>query len=272
MRFGGFLRASVVAMRNILVGGNLVSLSLWRQPRRMLSYINEVLFLYRGFTGSHGLSQRNVYQVLPASDTVSIQIGSLRSRDSGGGTWFDRVPSHATDIISLCLLAQILKPRVVFEIGTLRGYTALHFALNTPEESHVYTLDLPQDQPLEPRLETTLLDAQHIAAHGAAQPYHFHGTPVEHKITCLFGDSAAFDFSPYYEQVDLFFIDGAHSYEYVRSDTLNALKCCHTGSVVAWHDFGRMGVNGVSRWLREFSAENRIYSVPGGSLAFMVLQ
>jgi hypothetical protein len=73
--------------------------------------------------------------------------------------------------------------------------------------------------------------------------------------------------------VDFFFIDGAHSYKYVRSDTLNALKCCHPGSVVAWHDFGRMGVNGVTKWLLELSREGHdIYAIHGGSLAFMVIR
>jgi hypothetical protein len=72
--------------------------------------------------------------------------------------------------------------------------------------------------------------------------------------------------------VDLFFIDGAHSYEYVRQDTLNALKCCRKGGVIAWHDFGRSGVNGVSRWICELAQEHKVYSVPGSSLAFMVVR
>lgn len=75
--------------------------------------------------------------------------------------------------------------------------------------------------------------------------YIFENCKAASKITCLFGDSATFNFSSFYEKVDFFFIDGAHSYEYVRSDTLNALKCCHQGSVIAWHDFGRVGVGGV---------------------------
>jgi hypothetical protein len=88
----------------------------------------------------------------------------------------------------------------------------------------------------------------------------------------LFGDSAAFDFSPFHGAIDFFFIDGAHSYEYVRSDTLNALRCCHAGSVIAWHDFGRVVVDGVAKWVREFARDREVYSVPGGSLAFTVLQ
>jgi Methyltransferase domain len=91
------------------------------------------------------------------------------------------------------------------------------------------------------------------------------------KIHPLTGDSAEYDYSLYHGLVDLFFIDNAHSYEYVRSDTLNAMKCCHPGSVIAWHDFGRVGVNGVSRWLLEFSKQHQVYSVRGGSIAFCVI-
>jgi hypothetical protein len=88
----------------------------------------------------------------------------------------------------------------------------------------------------------------------------------------LFGDSASFDFSPFAGAVDLFFIDGAHSYEYVRSDTLRALQCVRPGGVIAWHDFGRTGVNGVSRWLLEMhSRQWPVCAAPGGSLAYMIV-
>lgn len=72
--------------------------------------------------------------------------------------------------------------------------------------------------------------------------------------------------------MDFFFIDGAHSYQYVRSDTLNAFQCCHLGSVVAWHDFGRLGVNGVTRWVLDVARDHEVYVIPGGSLAFMVIK
>ena len=38
------------------------------------------------------------------------------------------------------------------------------------------------------------------------------------------------------KQVDLFFIDGAHSYQYVRQDTLNAFQTCHQGNMIVWRD------------------------------------
>src|SRR5262249_13217191 len=105
-----------------------------------------------------------------------------------------------------------------------------------------------------------------------AKSYCFDGSEVANKITCLFGDSAAFDFSPYSGKVDFFFIDGAHTYEYTRADTTSALKCCHPGSVIAWHAYGKASVPGVSKWLNEFSKGHAVYSIPGGSLAYMVAE
>jgi hypothetical protein len=135
----------------------------------------------------------------------------------------------------------------------------------------VYSLDLPPNRP-ELSLGATIMDVA-IARQGAAtSTYAFSGRDVASKIHLLHGDSATFDFSPWHRRVDLFFIDGAHSYEYVRSDSERAFACVRPGGAVAWHDFGRSGVNGVGRCLRELRAKGlEILAVPGGSLAYLVL-
>jgi hypothetical protein len=116
------------------------------------------------------------------------------------------------------------------------------------------------------------MDDAHIRGAVRESRYLFADSPVASAIDLLFGDSATFDFAPYHELIDLFFIDGAHSYEYVRSDTLHALACVRPGGVVAWHDFGRTGLNGVSRLLLELRAGGwPVVASPGGSLAFMVM-
>lgn len=58
---------------------------------------------------------------------------------------------------------------------------------------------------------------------------------------------------------------------YARSDTLNALACCYPGSVIAWHDYGKPSLPGLSRWLDECGSRWPVYSIPGGSVAFMVV-
>ena len=126
---------------------------------------------------------------------------------------------------------------------------------------------------MDPVLKTSVLDNAYVKLHSKSQGYRFEGTDAASKITCLSGDSATFDFSPFRNGVDLFFIDGSHSYEYVRSDTFSALKCCHPGSVIVWHDFGRFRVDGVTRWLLEFSKKgHNIYAIPDTSLALMIVR
>lgn len=268
MKFIKIIESILVAVRNVILGANLISLSLLTSPRKMLFYITQNLFFFKTFSAQRELPQRNVFEVLPANNTETISLGNLNA-----STWFGTILSPASDITSLSLICRIMKPKVIFEIGTLIGYTALHFALNSPDDAKIFTLDLPRGKNMGPGLKTTVIDDEFITLSQYAGHHCFENSDISSRITCLYGDSANFDFSPFYGKVDFFFIDGAHSYEYARSDTLNALKCCHPGSVIAWHDYGQMGMSGVSKWLHEFSkAGNDIYSIPGGSLAFMVVK
>lgn len=268
MKFCQVIKTTGTVIKNIILGSNIISLFLLKQPRKMITYVSENLFLYKALNSQRGIPQKNVYEVLPVENVVTIKLGSLMT----GGAWFGSSSSYTADLISLCLICRIIKPKVVFEIGTMKGYTAFHFALNTPDEAKIYTLDLPKEANTNVKLNTTVTDDIHIKKYTESEQYQFEKSEVASKIICLYGDSADFDFSSFYNIVDLFFIDGAHSYEYVRSDTMNALKCCRPGSVIAWHDFGRVGVNGVSKWLKEFSKKHEVFSILGGSLAFMIVK
>lgn len=268
VRISQNIRTIAIILRNAIMGGNLAALSLLRNPRHAVAYMGESLFLYKAISSRRGIPQRNVFEVLPCEDVHAINLGRMRGNEG----FFGPLASYTADLISLGLICQIIRPKMVFEVGTLTGYTAYHFALNTEPDAKIYTLDLPKDGRIAMKLRTTTMDDDHIAGHLRTRTYTFDGTDVASKITCLFGDSAAYDFSPFQGKVDLFFIDGAHSYEYVRSDTLKAFTCCHPGSVIAWHDFGRVGVNGVSKWLVELAKKQMVFSIPGGSLAFMVVR
>jgi hypothetical protein len=274
MKLAEMTKALWAAGTNIVIGGNVASLTLLPKPGRLMDYARQCRCLYATYTDTRGLPQRNVFQVLKNGHeaTQSEEVTLAWQTLPRGESWFNPLASYLADLVQLCLLCRLLNAKVIFEIGTLQGYTTLHFALNSAEEAEVYSLDLPPEGGSAPALRTTVIDESLIHKLGTKRRYVFDGLPSARKIHCLYGDSATFDYAPYAGKVDLFFIDGAHSYEYVRSDTLNAIKCCHPGSVIAWHDFGRFGVNGVSKWLREFSREHEVYSIPGGSLAFMLVR
>jgi|SRR5215469_177615 len=261
------LRAAGIAVRNLLFGTNLASFKLITRPRAMVWYVTESLFLHRLMAKDSDLPQAQIWEVLGQSanrSAIKLVIYPEAAKE-----YFRDVPSYAVDLVALCTICQILRPRVIFEIGTLRGSGALHLAGNSPE-AQVFTLDLGSSD--KPSLTTTVVDDSHVVSHAAVRNFHFSARPEEHQIRCLFGDSARFDFSPWERRVDLFFIDGAHSYEYARNDTLMALQCVQPGGVIAWHDYGRVGVNGVSKWLHELRDRgHKIYRVPGGSLAFSMV-
>ncbi len=259
-----FTHLASIAVRNFLMGGNIASLIFLAKPKQMVKYATENLFLLATIADRRGLPQKNVFEVLPMAGLAEVSLCNAKE-----ATWFLSSPSYVADIISLCLLCRAIRPQTIFEIGTLTGYTTAHLALNAPDSCRIYTLDLPPDG--KPTLDTTPLDGVYVSSCRERKRYVWEDMEIAQKIHTVFGNSATFDYSPFQGKVDLFFIDGSHSYEYVRSDTLNALKCSHPGSVITWHDFGRVGVNGVSRWLREFSKEHQVYSVPGGSLAFSVI-
>lgn len=262
------IRTSGIALRNVVLGANLASLSLLRHPKHMLGYIAESLFLYKIMSSKRGIPQKSVFEMLPCADTQTVTLGSLKGKEA----FFGPLASYTADLISLCLICQIIKPKIIFEIGTLTGYTTLHLALNSSEEARIYTLDLPKHMYTPPRLRTTISDDRHIHRHASLESLYFDAYPeAARRIKRFFGDSAAFDYSEFHGKVDFFFIDGAHSYEYARSDSLNAFQCCHRGSVIAWHDFGRVGVNGVTKCILELSKQHEICSIPGGTLAFCVV-
>ncbi len=174
-------------------------------------------------------------------DTPQLTLFEIR-RGLGSTSLLER--------IVLVRLAETLQPKTIFEFGTFDGQTALNLISHAPEDAHLFTLDLPASQMNETQLPLDSGDRLFIdkPVSGAR----FIGTPYEPRITRLYGDSATFDFSPYQGGMDLVFIDASHAYEYVRSDTLNALKLLRpSGGLIAWHDYSLTWL-GVRKALNEF--------------------
>ncbi|MGI9179346.1 MAG: class I SAM-dependent methyltransferase [Longimicrobiaceae bacterium] len=152
------------------------------------------------------------------------------------------------ELVAINKLVSHLSPRRLFEIGTFDGRTTLNLAVNSPEGAEVFTLDLPRTDlaatalPVEPS-ERIYIEKDESGAR-------YRGSGYESKITQLYGDSALFDFSPFRGSIDFVFIDGSHAYEYVLTDSRNALRMLSgTGGIILWHDYG--GWDGVTRALNE---------------------
>jgi predicted O-methyltransferase YrrM len=139
-----------------------------------------------------------------------------------------------TELLVLAALAKKYQPKTIFEIGTFDGRTTLNLAANAPE-ARVHTLDLPPGHATA--LPVKGGDDKYIdkSESGAR----FRGTDCQARIVQHYGDSATFDFAPFAGNIDMVFVDGAHSDAYVRRDSENALKLLRGGrGVIAWHDYG----------------------------------
>lgn len=145
----------------------------------------------------------------------------------------------------------------LFEFGTCTGKTTYLWAKNSPAEARIITLTLGKNQHADylPAREDNPLATLTALAESAFDRFIYSGTPVEHKITQLFGDSKRFDETPYLKQCDLIFIDGSHAYSYVKNDTEKALRMLKEGGLILWHDYRDRNVEtrGVRRYLDELS-------------------
>jgi predicted O-methyltransferase YrrM len=137
----------------------------------------------------------------------------------------------------IAALAQGLGAGTFFEIGTNRGRTSWTVARNNPA-IQVYTLDMPLDATSTDAKLTMGSDDHRFFRPGEATGEAFRDTPEAERITQLWGDSATFDFSPHAGAIDLVYIDGGHTYEYVRSDTRNALEILSPSGTIVWDDYG----------------------------------
>jgi predicted O-methyltransferase YrrM len=163
----------------------------------------------------------------------------------------------------LCVLAALVRSsgaRRVFEFGTFDGNTSYHFALNTPADGLVFTVDIPSG--VVPRLRTDKGDALFHPGEGIG--YRWEGTSVAHKIQAIQSDSARLDIDLLVKSIDLVFIDGAHSAEYLKNDTALALRMARPGGMIVWHDY--MVWNDVTTFLNALSLRHSLQHLAGTSL------
>jgi predicted O-methyltransferase YrrM len=144
--------------------------------------------------------------------------------------------SHASisllEFSALLLLLKRAHARRVFEFGTFKGISITQLALNLPADAEIYTLDLP-DESLNTRFSTDPEDAAiaREAGKGSLVP-----AALRPRIRFLKCDSAKFDEAPLAGKMDFVFVDGAHNFDYVKSDSEKGWRMLRAGGIMAWHD------------------------------------
>jgi predicted O-methyltransferase YrrM len=211
---------------------------LLRNPKNFSWYPGRVFRSYMRLVGDDRWPCRGLFEIFPEAKTVRFEVEYVQHGDGLG---------ECVDWVSyLACICRVIQPKNVFEIGTFRGRTALNFAINSPPDCRVHTLDLPQEERTRAQDEVSSEDARLIAINQVGADYR--GKSEAKKIIQLWGDSSKFDFTPYRGRMDLVFIDGAHHYEAVVSDTENALRMLRPKGVIIWDNFSQYGdYNDVTR-------------------------
>lgn len=237
---------------------NYLGLKLWfKNPARASSYSGKVFREYMSLVGRDKWISRPLEQIIPEMEGCRIVLEHLPG---------DGIYNPIDELAYLALITATVRPKSIFEIGTFRGRTALNFALNSPPECIVYTLDLPPHERTQVIQRSCPADAALIGNRETG--LHFKGRPEGDKIRQLHGDSVRFDFKPFHGAIDLTFIDGAHDFETAMSDSKNALKITAPGGLILWHDFGNYGdYNDVTRAVLELLPFEEVIQIENSQLA-----
>jgi len=179
---------------------------------------------------------------------------------------FPKTHASLSTLEAVCLILLIKKAKAasIFEFGTYKGVSITQCALNLPEDSRIYTLDLPE-QASGVRFAIPDPDERQIALEpkkGSAVP-----AALRPRIQFLKQDSARFDAQSFAGRMDFVFVDGAHSADYVRNDSEKGWQMLRPGGIIAWHDCRPADPDVVAYLLQ--SPFNPI-RIGGTSLAFAI--
>ncbi len=203
-----------------------MTLSCLVDPRGARRFVHDVLDATDLGGEDRVLGSLDIQELFPGDEDVTLKAPWQSS--SFGGT---------CRLLELGCLAHVVKsqePSVIFEIGTFIGRTTRLFGLNTPPQTRIYTLDLPQDR----------------VPHRIGRD--FVGTPEAQRIEQLAGDSRTFDYTPWHGRCDFVWVDACHDYEFVVADTASALRLCRPRGWIGWHDYWHSAPwCGVTRCVRE---------------------
>jgi predicted O-methyltransferase YrrM len=191
---------------------------------------------------------------------MAVSVIQLNNQDGGVGL-------H--ELVMIAAITQRQEPGRVFEIGTFEGRTTVNIGKNAPG-CHVFTLDLPPEQSCSTSYVIEEADMRYVQK--PVSGHRIGEAGLTGRVTQVYGDSGTFDFTPYERSMDMVFVDGAHSYDYVLNDSRLALRLIAPGGVVMWHDYRSW--DGVTRALNELRATERAFRnlrhIRGTSLALLL--
>lgn len=174
----------------------------------------------------------------------------------------------SADVAAIVALAVAEQPKAALEFGTFYGSGTVNLARNLPQAT-VHTIDLPPNDEEAQKLiagrpvdDLDLIESRQL---GKA----FRGTELEQRIVLHLGDTATYDYGEIRDEVSFFLIDGSHTYEYAKSDTLKSFSLAGERATFVWHDCDDTHP-GVTRWLGELvDAQLPLCRIGGTAVACM---
>lgn len=139
----------------------------------------------------------------------------------------DAIGTPLEQLTCLGTIIKALKLNAIFEIGTFRGRTALQFALNAPDDAHVFTLDLLPKDRSEAQKRTNASDSASTAK-GRTET-DFLESDVDGKIAKFYRNSNSFDINEYYGNMATAYGDWAHDYNVVGVESENPIRLIKPG-------------------------------------------
>lgn len=222
-------------------------------PVKQLKYDPECAHLIKSWS-SGKLTRKSALEIFPEIKDVDVVLKQP----------YSRVIGTAIDLPEVAVVAAVIMAyrfRNIIEIGTNDGFSSLNWAANLCDgDSSLQTVDLPVDRsPAErTQIAANACDPQAVGRL-------FRDAPEASRIKQVFGDSRALDWTTLGAPFDMIFIDGCHEYEFVRSDSLNALHNISPGGVIFWHDYGL--IPDVSAAVDELVTDAPIFAIIGTRIA-----
>lgn len=160
----------------------------------------------------------------------------------------------------------------IFEFGTCSGKTTYLMALNSEENSKIYTITLNPSEinQIDKKSNDNKVAQRNIVNETIYDKFLFSGEAEEKKIEVFFKDSLLFDETKFVNEIDLIFIDGGHTFSVVKNDSEKAFKMIKSKGVILWHDYnlGKESSKDVVRYLNIISKKKQIYKIKNTSLCF----
>ncbi len=161
----------------------------------------------------------------------------------------------------------------IFEFGTASGKTTALFALNSSQDTKIYSITLDPDSIdgynflADKKESRSITNAKNESVY---KKFIFSDMSIKNKVKVFFQDSLKFNESIYKNSVDLIFIDGGHNYSCVKNDSEKSFNMIKKNGYIFWHDYvpTKKSVKGVFKYINETIKYKKIFHIKNTSLCY----